>query len=193
MTIRDTMQSIFQIAGDKVASADGALPEAVYEQVSRLLSQEVIIAELSKGIGVDCSGFLRDVGIATGALRGFHSRLHKEMQREAAGEPLAQSAVFALVDLHGRIIGIEGMIFQISDLIAAARTERLGESSLKGRMGTVLVMLEETLAQIVSELARRSALQVLAPSLDELSGMIRSKRQGEYGAMLMAHINELPA
>lgn len=193
MTLRDIMQSIFQLAGDKVASANGELPQSMYEQVARLLSQDTIVAELSKGIGVDCSAFLRDVGVATGALRGFHSRLHKEMQREAAGEPLSQTAVFALVDLHGRIIGIEGMVFQIADLIAAARTERLGESSLKGRMGTVLVMLEETLAQIVSELGRRAALQHIAPALDQLSAMIRLKRQGEYGTMLTDHINELPA
>ncbi|NDC37522.1 MAG: hypothetical protein EBZ48_05670 [Proteobacteria bacterium] len=192
MKLQDGIVEIIQQAAAAVARDGAEIPQSVYVRATDVFGDAGDVRELSKGIGVDCADFLRVSCVALGMLRGLHQRLNAVMHKES-GEILPQSAAFVLVDLHGRGLGIEAMVHQIADMIEGARTQRISESSLRARMVTVFLMLEEGLTTVAGELVKRGAFAELAAAVDTVMAQVRAHCTGRFQEQLMAHLTELPA
>lgn len=192
MKLQDGIQELIQLAADAAASGTGEIPKAVHDRAVEICDSTHDVHELSKGIGLSCGEFLVDASLSLGMVGGLLKRLQDTMHKEE-GEKLTQPAAFAVVDLQGRVLGIESMILDVAGSIESARTHRISESSMRARMGAVFLMLEETLAATSGELVKRGAFAGVAAAVDAAAAKVRAHCSGPYKDQLAAHLNELPA
>jgi len=192
MKLGDGVIEVASLAANEAAVGAGVISPTVYERANSIFSQEGNLSGLSKSLGVDFAGFFADGAIAIGMLQGLHRRLQVRMHREE-GETLSQPAAFVLVDIHGRILGIEAMLFDIAVMLESATTQRLSGGMVRARMGTAFIMIEQVIAEASGELVKRNGFSEVAQSAERVASEVRSGRIQQYQEPLKAHLDELPA
>ena len=192
MQFEKRLLKVISLAEKECTSGGEVLSQRVFDEAAKILKDEDLISVATKTLDIDAEAYFANTLLALGAEKGLWTRIRLESQKRQP-EGLSQTVAYPLVDLWGRLTGIEALIFDLAESLDLARKDGCSPALLKPRMAAVYDLLEMALQSEIQELSKLADLAVLGDSLDRLMTMLRSERQGLLGKALDRHVNLLPA